>query len=196
MAQTEPAYDADGTVREALEVYFHAHGLGNGGYDQPYHFIKLWGFVPLILPNPPARKKALRRHDLNHVLGGFNARGGEGEVDIAAFEIGARGGCGSYWVAWAINIFFFALGVVIRPGHLFRAFVRSRRARNAYSLEVVEGAFLDQKLAKVRDELGIRTDPPSPIGSDRLAFSMWAAVALVAALAPVAALWTLVSAWR
>jgi hypothetical protein len=174
VTHSPPTYNPSGTVAEALLVYFDTYGLGDGGYDKPYHVIKLFGFLPVLLPNPPSRKRALRRHDLNHILGGFDAILTSGEIDIAGFEIGSQGGCGGYPVAWIINSFFFAFGVLSRPRHVFRAFVRSRGARNAYSLESVEGSFLDRKLGEVRVELNIRDRVPVPRAEDRLYFLLWA----------------------
>ncbi|HEX5431769.1 MAG TPA: hypothetical protein VFW83_07375 [Bryobacteraceae bacterium] len=173
-------YDPDGTVGEALHVYLKAYGLGD--YNDAYQIIKLFGFVPAPLPNPPARKRALRRHDLNHVLGSYDAVGTSGELDIAGFEIGARGGCRDYWVAWGINLFFFGFGMLLRPKQLFRAFVRSRGARNAYSLPDVEGDFLNRRLAAVRAELKIPDRVPAPERADRWMFSFWACLSLLLVL--------------
>ena len=174
-----PAYDPEGTIREALGAYFDTYGLGTGGYDDPYHVIKLLGVLPLIVPNPPARKRALRRHDLNHVLTSYDAIGTAGEIDIAGFEIGAHGGCRDYWVAWGINLFFFAIGVLSRPRRLFRSFVSSRGAFNAYSLANVEGAFLDRRLREIRSELRIPDHAPNPSTGDRFFFFLWGALSLL-----------------
>jgi hypothetical protein len=173
-----PSYLPDGTVREALALYFQTYGLGTGGYDEPYHVVKLLGFIPITIPNPPARKRALRRHDLNHVLGSYDAIGTSGEIDIAGFEIGARGGCRGYGVAWGINLFFFALGLVSRPRRLFRSFVRARGSLNAYSLASVEGEFLERRLGDVRAELNIPDRVPAATAADRCGFALWGLLAL------------------
>jgi hypothetical protein len=173
-----PSYLSDGTVREALALYFQTYGLGTGGYDEPYHVVKLLGFLPVTIPNPPARKRALRRHDLNHVLGSYDAIGTSGEIDIAGFEIGARGGCRGYGVAWGINLFFFALGLVSRPRRLFRSFVRARGSLNAYSLESIEGVFLDRRLGDVRAELRIPDRVPKATAADWVFFGVWGTLAL------------------
>ncbi|MEO8098477.1 MAG: hypothetical protein ABI811_12310 [Acidobacteriota bacterium] len=142
--------------------------------------------MPVVVPNPPARKRALRRHDLNHVLGGYNAIGTSGEIDIAGFEIGARGGCREYWVAWGINLFFFALGAISRPKRLFGAFLRSRGALNAYSLASVEGAFLNRQLGDVRAELKIPESIPAACAADRFFFLLWGALSFLLVLSCVA----------
>ena len=172
-----PEYDPQGTVQKALTVYFAAYGLGEGGYDQPYEIIKLFGFLPIVLPNPPARKRALRCHDLNHVLGSYNALIGEGEIDIAGFEIGARGGCRGFAVAWGINLFFFGLGVLIRPRSLYRAFSRARGARNAYALPSADGEVLTRRLADLRQELQI-PDQTAKTRNAIVPFLLWALLAL------------------
>ena len=187
LPSASPVYDPQGTVQDALTVYFEAYGLGTGGYDQPYEIIKLFGFLPILLPNPPARKRALRCHDLNHVLGSYNALIGEGEIDIAGFEIGAVGGCRGFAVAWTINLFFFGLGILKRPRPLYRAFARARGARNAYSLPSAEGEVLGRNLGDLRTELQIpdvAKDPRAALPS----FLMWSAVALSLLLSPLALL--------
>ncbi len=182
-----PVYDPHGTVQDALAVYFHAYGLGTGGYDQPYEIIKLFGFLPVILPNPPARKRALRCHDLNHVLGSYNALIGEGEIDIAGFEIGAVGGCRGFAVAWGINLVFFGFGILSRPRHLYRAFAKAQGAHNAYSLPSAEGDVLDRRLADLRAELQIPEVPKNPRAA-LPAFLMWSALALALLFSPLALL--------
>jgi hypothetical protein len=115
---------------------------------------------------------------LNHVLGSYNAVGTSGEIDIAGFEIGARGGCREYAVAWGLNLLMFGLGLIVRPRPLFRAFVRSRGASNAYSLESVQGAFLERRLGEVRAELGIPDGARGASMADCLAFAGWAILAM------------------
>jgi hypothetical protein len=115
-----------------------------------------------------------------------------GEIDIAGFEIGAIGGCRGYAVAWGINSFFFGLGMLTRPRHLFRAFTRARGARNAYSLESAEGDLLGRRLADVRMELRIPDHPPTPTFGDRLAFALWGLLGVTLVLAaPAILVWTL-----
>ena len=179
---TSAVYDPDGTIRDALHKYFETYASDVGGYDDAYHVVKVLGFLPLIIPNPPARRRALRRHDLNHVLASYEAVLKSGEIDIAGFEIGSRGGCRGFWVAWYINLFVFAIGLLSRPKQLFLAFVRSRGALNAYSLADVDDAFLNRRLHEVREEFRIPDRGPDPTFADRFYFLSWSVVSVLLAL--------------
>ena len=148
------SYDENATVEEALAVYFEKYGLGDGGYDKAFHLVLLFKVFPLFIPNPPARKKALRRHDLNHVLTGCNALPTQGEIDIAGFELGAAGGCGPYRVAWFFNLWAMGMSTLLRKRQVLEMFYRSHGARNAYSINNIS-AFYQRTLGEVRAELSI-----------------------------------------
>ena len=148
-------YDENTSVGDALAQYLRQSGLDDGRYQASFHIIKFLGFIPLLVPNPKGRRLALPRHDLNHVLSGCNAIGTRGELDIVGFELGARGGCGRYWVAWLINIGLLPFALMLRPRRLFRAFRQARSVQNAYTLEEIGESFLSRPLGEVRRELGI-----------------------------------------
>src|SRR5437867_1353185 len=173
-----PRYDGDLTIREARARYFEIYGLGEGGYEDRWARVDLLGIVPLVLPNTASRARALRHHDVNHVLSGYNALGREGEIDIAGWKFGS-GGCGKYLVAWYINLVFFAFGLMLRPRPLFRAFLRGRGSRNAYSLEIDDG-FLDKRLDVVRRELSIDGCTPAADLRTCLLFGCYALLSILA----------------
>jgi hypothetical protein len=124
--------DDSKVIGEALREYYTSHDLpADGGATDNWFHVKL-GPVTVPLPNPPARRRAVFFHDVNHLLTGYNTVFSEGEVEIAGFEIGA--GCGPYWIAWAINAPMFAIGLVINPIATWRAFQRGRRSGSIYEL--------------------------------------------------------------
>ena len=186
------SYDEDSRISDALEEYFDRYGIDHGTYDASYHLVWAMNRIPIPVPNPAVRAKALRRHDLNHVLSGYNAIATEGEIDIAGYEIGAEGGCGKYWVAWYINLVFLTLGLFLRRSALLASFARAEGSRNAYSVDDLD-AFYRMTLREARRHLGVDRAAPIEIESrirNRLRF--WAVLGIGTTLASALTLLLLV----
>jgi hypothetical protein len=176
-------YDDDATLREARGRYFEANGLGDGGYDARWVKLKL-GPLPLAFPNSDARRRAVRFHDLHHVLTAYGTSW-LGEAEIGAWEVAS--GCAHHYPAWLLNLQAMAIGVAIDPAAVFRAFVRGRCCRNLYR-EVFGDALLDRQVGATRRELGLLADAPAATGRDRLAYAFWLLVALAVTAASLALL--------
>ncbi len=163
------------TMREARAQYFEDNGLGkDGGYDDAWVDFKI-GPVPFPFPNSAARVRAVRYHDLHHVLTGYRTDF-HGEMEISAWEIAA--GCRNFVVAWQLNLAGMFGGATYMPRRIFRAFVRGRHSRSLYGLPLEP--LLDQSVAEVRAQTGLReADTRRPTPGDVL----WFALALVAGLA-------------
>jgi hypothetical protein len=140
-------------IGEALREYYTAHGLpADGGATDNWFRVRL-GPVTIPLPNPPARRRAVFFHDVNHVLTGYNTVFSQGEVEIAGFEIGA--GCGPYWIAWAINAPMFAIGLLINPSSAWRAFQRGRRSGSIYEIADSRESVAARTVGELRRSLRI-----------------------------------------
>lgn len=117
------------TLRTALRTYFVENGFGDdGGYDDAWVDFSI-GPVPLPFPNTEGRKRAVRFHDLHHILTGYRTNA-TGEFEISAWELGA--GCKDFHAARFINLGGFVSGILASPRRTFRAFVRGRRSRSLY----------------------------------------------------------------
>jgi hypothetical protein len=139
-------YADDMTMREARDRYFQRNGFGeDGGYNDAWVDFEL-GPLPLPFPNTPGRIKAVKFHDLHHVLTGYETNA-LGEFEISAWEIGA--GCTSIAAAWVINMSGLATGVLVEPRRIFAAFMRGRRSRTLYG-ETFE-PLLDCKVGELRE---------------------------------------------
>jgi hypothetical protein len=140
-------------IGEALQEYYTSQGLpSDGGASDSFFHVRL-GPITIPLPNPPARRRAVLFHDINHVLTGYNTVFSEGEVEIAAFEIGA--GCGPYWIAWAINAPMFAIGLLINPTPTWRAFRRGRRSGSIYEVSDAREELANRSVGELRVALRI-----------------------------------------
>jgi hypothetical protein len=57
------------TVEEARKAFFWDTGFGEPTYAERWSKTE-WGVLPILIPNTARRRRALRIHDLHHVLTG------------------------------------------------------------------------------------------------------------------------------
>jgi hypothetical protein len=125
-------------------------------------------------------------HDVNHVLTGYNAVFSDGEMSIAAFEVGA--GCGRVWVAWLLNLSLMALGVIVRPGLVLRAFVRGRRSESLYTRDESRPALRRMRVADLRRLIRLDAAPAVARPDDLIALSTYVVLTWLVVLGCAAAL--------
>ena len=73
------------SLREARELFFQESGFSEEQYDDRFVIVKIWGF-PLPFPNSKERKRAVRYHDLHHILTEYDTTW-TGEAEISAWEL-------------------------------------------------------------------------------------------------------------
>lgn len=145
-------YSNDVTVRDARAAYFAASGFApDGGYSDRWVVLKAFGFTVFAFPNTSARVRAVRLHDIHHILTEYDTTwAGEGE--IAAWELAA--GCGRHYAAWVLNLGAAVIGLLISPRRMLRAFVRGRRSRSLYFGDFSE-AMLNDRVGELRARLNL-----------------------------------------
>ncbi len=170
----ETTYDTSERVRDARERYFIDNGFGAGGnYDEKWARVDV-GPIPVMIPNTPGRVRAIRYHDLHHILTGYSTKL-VGEFEISAWEIAS--GCGRQWFAWMINMTGLIAGLFVNPRAVYRAFIRGRHTRNLYD-RPFDDALLEQPLGELRAQLGFFHDQDHrATPRDRLAFALWVTLA-------------------
>jgi hypothetical protein len=169
-------YSGAMTLLEARSLFFVRSGLGaDGGYGARWVRIETKPF-PIYFPNTRARVKAAKLHDLHHIAMEYETDW-PGEAEIAAWEI--AGGCGSYVWAWLLNLGAFAVGMVLFPKRLFRAFMRGRHAINLYREGFPESQLSTKTVEWLRERLGIRGEEFQVRAGDRLAFASWCFIAVI-----------------
>ena len=181
------------TVADALARHYVEHGLALDGGEHERWFRVRIGPLAFALPNPPARQRAVLYHDINHVITGYNTVFSDGEMVIAGHELGS--GCGPYWIAWLINLGIFPLGLLRRPGAMFRAFLRGRRAESVYRWED-RATLRGMTVSALRVTLGVPQGMPPARASDYLIFTLWSVVAVTFELSPLLAafvVWSVLS---
>ena len=163
------------TLGEARARLFALGGLGDdGGYGDAWVSVKLWR-VPLAFPNTEGRRRAVRFHDLHHVLTEYPTTW-RGEFEIAAWEVAS--GLRRYWAGWLLDLLGFACGLVVIPRAVYRAFVRGRHSANLYG-GAWDESILNRRVGEVRRGLNLDGEEVRPTRDDRVAFAFWGGVSLL-----------------
>ncbi len=158
------------TLRDARALYFEANDFGaDGGYSKRWVKIDLRR-VSLSFPNLPSRVRAVRFHDLDHVLTGYDTDL-LGETEISAYEIAS--GCGGYVAGWVLNLQAFPVGLFLSPTRLFAAYRRGRQCGSLFHQEF-DDALLEESVGAARRRLGLDAPlPESASLADRASFAGW-----------------------
>jgi hypothetical protein len=173
------------SLRDARTLFFERGNLGeDGGYSSRWVRVESKP-IAFYFPNCRSRVAAARLHDLHHIVAEYGTDW-PGEAEIAAWEIAS--GCTYYYVAWILNLGSFAVGLLVAPKSLFRAFVRGRRARtNLYHTGLSELQLNDVTVGMLRARLVVGAPNVKARASDVAMFAVWSAAAAAWLLAPLAA---------
>jgi len=164
--------DASLPLRAARRRYFDENGFDpDGGYSARWVKVKL-GPVPFAFPNSAARVRAVRYHDLHHLVTSY-ATDIVGEAEIGAWEVASS--CRGFFAAWLLNLLVMPMGAVLEPKAIYRAFIRGRHTRNLYGT-TLDDALLDASVGSVRARLGLDRNDFAATPRDQLAFGGWCLV--------------------
>ncbi|HEY9402763.1 MAG TPA: hypothetical protein VIQ24_08705 [Pyrinomonadaceae bacterium] len=161
-------YSPESTLRAARERYFEINNFEGGGYEEGWVKMRA-GPIPIWFPNTVARVKAVKFHDLHHVLTEYPTTW-KGEAEIGAWEVAT--GCAAHYQAWLLNLLAFAIGLWINPRGVYRAFIRGRRTRNLYRTTFSD-ELLARRVGDVRRELELDITHAPYAPGDRRAFVFW-----------------------
>lgn len=144
------------SVREGRDAYLAENGFTLESYEQQWVKIDFPGFS-FTIPNPPARKRAVRWHDLHHVATRYGTdNAGEGEISAWELRRGLRG-LGPY--VGAIVLGGTALGLLVAPRRTLRAWIASGKGHhNFFARELSDyDRVLDMTIGQLREQLAIPT---------------------------------------
>ena len=164
------------SLREARALFFQRSNLGaDGGYEERWVRVEAKP-LPFYFPNSRARVAAARLHDLHHIAAEYETDW-PGEIEISGWEIGS--GCGRFHAAWILDLGGWAVGLVLAPRRLLRAFVRGRRAETNLYRGGLNSSRLDTvTVGELRDRLGVRRRSYRASPADLASFSLWSAAAV------------------
>ena len=170
------------TLGAARADYYRTNGFGDDGGDAlEWVPLKILGMT-LKIPNTDGRRRAVRIHDLHHVVTGFQTDL-RGEAEIGAWELAS--GCLRWPAATILNLFALAMGLVLAPHRMVRAWSLGRHTRNLYDEDGVEH-LLPRTVSEVRTGLGL-AEPKRPRARlrDALAVLVVGLPALAVMLSPL-----------
>ncbi len=154
-------YEPTMTMQAARDRYFAVNHFGtDGGYGDAWVDFEL-GSIPFPFPNTKSRIRAVKVHDLHHIVTGYDTNT-TGEFEISAWEIGA--GCKDFFAAWQLNLAGMAGGLFSAPVRTFRAFVRGRHSESLYGKNLDE--LLHLTVADVHRMTSVDAERPAASAAD------------------------------
>ena len=145
------------TPAELLPEFYKENKLGmEGGKNSASVRIEMTKKFVLYFPNFTARKKAVLKHDIHHLVTGYPSTF-KGETEISAWEIAS--GCKKYWAAWILDMSGMMMGIVFNFWGVMKAFARGRRTKNLYYDVIPTKEALDMKLSELKKLLWLDKYP-------------------------------------
>ena len=183
--------DPTPTMAALLGEHLRMSGLPSDAGDSERFAVVKVGPMPYPIPNTRSRKRAVRIHDLNHIVSGYRTDR-EGELEISAWEL-ASGGCRDYGAAWVLDLAGLLAGLFVCPGRTVRAFLRGRGQQNLYPY--APDALLAMDVD--RAERLTRTVPTGPLSRlpAPVHLGLMVAASVPVMLAMSLAWWVLYPAW-
>lgn len=155
MNQMKKIIDDSKTPSDYLDAFYAQYNLGEeGGKDASYVKIEFSKFVRVYIPNWDDRRKAVLRHDIHHLLTGYESVL-HGEFEIAGWEIGS--GCMNYWAAYLLNSGGLLAGMIVYPRPTFRAFILGCRTSNLYQHNLSDEELKHSSIRDLKNLIGLRS---------------------------------------
>jgi hypothetical protein len=178
------------------QFYLNNHLEADGGQSSSRVKVEVSRSLHFYFPNFEARRKAVIKHDIHHILTGYSASSLAGESEISAWEIAS--GCKNYWVAFFIDTSGLMIGIPFNFKGVLKAFARGRRTKNLYSDLLSNETALNRPVAELQKELLLDRFPMDtrPTMADVMlffGFACFGAIYSIASLTllPLVALYTL-----
>jgi len=148
---------SDKTPGELLPEFYKENNLGmEGGNKSASVRIEIAKNFVLYFPNFAARKKAVLKHDIHHLVTGYPSTF-TGETEISAWEIAS--GCKKYWAAWVLDMSGMMMGIAFNFLGVLKAFARGRRTKNLYHDFISDKQVLNMELAELKKVLWLDKYP-------------------------------------
>ena len=146
------------SVGEELRLHYAASRLpADGGRSAERWELEL-GPLTFRLRNFAWRQRALRRHDVHHLVTGY-ACTPTGEMEMATWEFAAGGFPNLLSTLFCLPLVF--IGAVAIPRRTFAAFVRGRRSKTLYADSQTDDELLALPLRTLKARL-LADDRPTP----------------------------------
>lgn len=144
-------YDENLSVREGVTQLFQRFGIPADAYTAKWFTLPI-GRFNLRVPNIPSRAFVAKLHDIHHVLTGYPANW-KGEAEIGAWEIAT--GCRSHFVAWFLNGGAVAIGLLLWPKAVWKAWRRGRKTGTNLYHDFDYNSLLSFKIKDLREKINL-----------------------------------------
>ncbi|MES2516197.1 MAG: hypothetical protein V4580_18725 [Bacteroidota bacterium] len=175
----------DSTPAEILSKFYTDNNLdADGGQASSSVKIEITPKIHFYFPNFDARRKAVIRHDIHHLITGYTTTLA-GESEISAWEIAS--GCKSYTAAFFIDTSGFMVGIPFNFRRVLRAFARGRRTQNLYHDTISLDQAMQMKISELKKQfqLDVYDIYTKPTITDVLLFLSFACYGFLFSLASV-----------
>jgi len=153
----------DQTPKDILHKFYLENNLDeDGGQRSSSVKVELAKGFHFYFPNFDARRKAVIKHDIHHLVTGYSTDL-IGESEISAWEIAS--GCKKYWFAFFIDTSGFMLGLPLNFWRVLKAFARGRRTKNLYADLISTEKALNMKIGELRSYLDLDKNDKNNIPS-------------------------------
>ncbi len=158
-------------INRLLPDFYRKYNLNeDGGLGEATVKVEVYKNFRFYLPNIDARKKAVLKHDIHHIITGYKSDF-KGETEIGAWEIAS--GCRKYWVATVLDLASLALGCLFNLPGVFRAFIRGRRMKNLYDDTIPDAQAVSMTVDELREKLGLNIGQRTASVKEVLSFIGW-----------------------
>jgi hypothetical protein len=149
------SFAAHRPVVEGRDAYLAENGFNTDAYEAGWVVVSLFG-VSFRTPTTERRRRALKLHDLHHVVTGFGTDL-VGEAEISAWEL-RRGLRGLGLYVGAIIVAVALVGLFIAPRRTVRAWRASRADGSLFHTGRDYESLLRMTVGELRRELGVPQD--------------------------------------
>jgi ubiquinone biosynthesis protein Coq4 len=173
------------TPHEVLAKFYNDNNLGeDGGINNSSVRIDMSPHFHFYYPNFDARRKAVLKHDIHHLLTGYSTNI-KGEYEISAWEIAS--GCKKYWAAFILDTSGLMLGIAFYFWGTLKAFSRGRRTKNLYDDRISDQQALNTNISDLRSQLLLDkfSKETKPTFVDFILFLMFALYGLLISIASI-----------
>jgi hypothetical protein len=159
------------TLQKELQIFYNHNNFGEeGGIKENWVWLK-FKFFSIPMPNFEQRKINVWKHDILHILLGYDTSW-KGETSVAAWTLGS-GGWGNIIIAWFLDISAFGIGLVCFPKSTYNAFIRGRNSLSPHLLGIEKEKLLGSDITSLKQEFRYNETSFKSNLKDKMLFTAW-----------------------
>ncbi len=159
------------TLQQSLQVFYDDNNFGeDGGIKENWVWLK-FKYLSIPMPNFEQRKSNVWKHDILHILLGYDTSW-KGETSVAGWTLGSGGG-GNILIAWFLDISAFGIGLICYPKSTYQAFIRGRNSLSPHLLGIEKEKLYSSNINILKKEFGFEKEVFEVNFQDNLLFMGW-----------------------